>query len=89
MSSLFERRLRGTIDPSRKADRAWVGADAPALVECSTCRTVVRAAKGRYRELDAAGVAWVDHAHQPPRYARYSDEGYDPGRRNQYRTRSY
>lgn len=89
MSSLSERRMKGTIDPSLKANPAWVGADAPALVECSTCRVVVRAAKGRYRELDAAGVSWVDHAHQPARYARYSDEGYDPGRRNHYRPRSY
>jgi hypothetical protein len=88
-SSNVLRGMRGSFDPSWQADRSWLGKDAPALVECSLCRVVVRAAKGRYRELDPTGSYWIDHAHQPARYARYSDEGYDPGRRNKYGPRSY
>ena len=89
MRSLSDKKVKGTIHPMSGYHYESGNADPPALVECSTCRVVVRAAKGRYRELDAAGLSWVDHAHQPARYARYSDEGYHPERRNQYRPRSY
>lgn len=69
--------MKGTLAPLSGYHHANGNADPPALVECSTCRSVVRAAGRRYHELDAAGGGWVDHAHQPAGAPHTSlDEGY-------------
>lgn len=77
MRETISKKMTGTMHPQSGYHHANGNADPPAMIECSTCRSVVRAAGRRYRELDATGAVWVDHAHQPAGAPRTSlDEGY-------------